>query len=742
MQTMEREKQSSLEETMTGRLFRLGVLILATAFAASCSESPGAAAGKHAARGDEYVRAGKFREAAIEYKNAVDAAPGDAALRRKLGAAALETGDFGTAVASFQKTVELDPNDYEAKGKLGELYLVAGRTDEVSRIADDLQNKRPGDAQSYILKAGVAIRSGRIDSAVVLLKKAVELDPGSTRSMLALGNLYSIKKDRASALEWYDRAAKAAPDSPEVRVARGNFFFAAGDRAGGETEYRKAIEHGGTRKEELRIALAEQHLYQGRFEESEKELDDVIREMNSQRARKALAEIRLERGKTAEAKELVDSILKENGKDLDGMYLKGRVALAEKRVADAKALFGEVVRKDASMARARLYNGVTEIMSGQVEVGRKEVAEAVRLAPEDIRARLVLGDLYLKANAPAAAEREALAVLSRNPANLPAAVIYGDSFLLRKDWRKAEQVYAAITRQLPDNPVGHFKMGLSKRLQGRAGEASSHFMEAVRRNPRDLGPVNEYVFALVAAKQPEKAKAVVEEYRAKDPKNPLVWEMAGRYFLAARNSREAEAAFLKAIELAPEFVRPYYELGILYASERKLAESETRLLNAVQRNDRDVGVLVLLGVVENSLGKIDEANKWYRRALDLAPKNPLAANNLAANLADHGGNLDEALKFAQTAREAAPEDPNVAETLGWVYYRKGLYESAGPLLKDASAKLRKSATVRYHHGMLLAKTGRKKEAAAELSAALAISGGFAGADEARRTLDALKGGKR
>ena len=56
-------------------------------------------------------------------------------------------------------------------------------------------------------------------------------------------------------------------------------------------------------------------------------------------------------------------------------------------------------------------------------------------------------------------------------------------------------------------------------------------------------------------------------------------------------------------------------------------------------------IVLLLGVVQNSRGKIDEANRRYRRALDLSPKNPLAANNLAANLAEHGGNLDEALKW-------------------------------------------------------------------------------------------------
>ena len=84
-----------------------------------------------------------------------------------------------------------------------------------------------------------------------------------------------------------------------------------------------------------------------------------------------------------------------------------------------------------------------------------------------------------------------------------------------------------------------------------------------------------------------------------------------------------------------------------------------RLEKVIEKNDKNVGAHVLLGMVLNSEGKIDAANKEYRKVLTLSPKHPLAANNLAANLADGGGNLDEALKFAQIAREAVPEDPSV-----------------------------------------------------------------------------------
>ena len=45
---------------------------------------------------------------------------------------------------------------------------------------------------------------------------------------------------------------------------------------------------------------------------------------------------------------------------------------------------------------------------------------------------------------------------------------------------------------------------------------------------------------------------------------------------------------------------------------------------------------------------------------------------------------------------------------------------------------------RYHYGMVLFQKGKKKEAAAELTAALALRGDFPGAEEAKKALSSLK----
>jgi tetratricopeptide (TPR) repeat protein len=725
------------EEKMGSLAGRFRIVFLISLFLFSCSHTPEEIVSKHTRRGDAYLEKGKFKEAVLEYMNAVKASPDNAALRWKLAKTALEAKDIRTAYAELQKTVELDSANFEAKKILGEIYVVMGETDRASQIADNLFKTRPNDPQGYILKSALASRWGKLDEAIAHMRKAVELEPQNARSILTIGNLYLLKRNPKTAKEWFDRALAADPNSVDVHITRGNFFFASGDNEEGEKEYRRAIELS-KEKEDIRIFLAQHYLFQGRIEESEKELNSLIKEMNSLKARKVLAEIKLDTGKTEEAKSEVKAILRENEKDPDGTYLKGRIALAENRLDDAKALFGEVIKQVPAKSQARLFQGITETMLGRADAGKKEVEEAVRLDPGNVRARLLLGNIHLKNNDPVAAEKEAIEVLRRNPANFQASLLYGDAYLLRKDWMKSEQVYGMIIRQMPKSPVGYFKMGLSKKMQRKPAEAASYFSRAMERNPGDITTTSEFILTLADSGQVDKARSVLGEYLAKEPKNPRVWEMAGRFHVASRKPGEAESAFLKAVELDPKSPQLLYDLGVLYASQKKFPEAEAKLKAAVEKDDRNVSARTMLGVVLQSQGKIEDANRHYRRILEIDPKNALAANNLASNLADHGGNLDEAIRLAQVAQVATPENPVIWDTLGWLYYRKGLIESAIPLLSEAARKLDKNAVVRYHHGMALAKTGKKREAVRELNAALSLDPNFPEAGEARKVLENLR----
>jgi tetratricopeptide (TPR) repeat protein len=117
----------------------------------------------------------------------------------------------------------------------------------------------------------------------------------------------------------------------------------------------------------------------------------------------------------------------------------------------------------------------------------------------------------------------------------------------------------------------------------------------------------------------------------------------------------------------------------------------------------------------------------------------MALNGLAYLLADQANQPDEALKFAQQAKELAPYDPYVDDTLGWVYYCKGLYPVAVKHLEAAVAR-EPSARRKYHLAMSYFKSGDRPRGTALLNQALKMDSTLPEAATAQRMLAEAGGG--
>jgi Flp pilus assembly protein TadD len=123
--------------------------------------------------------------------------------------------------------------------------------------------------------------------------------------------------------------------------------------------------------------------------------------------------------------------------------------------------------------------------------------------------------------------------------------------------------------------------------------------------------------------------------------------------------------------------------------------------------------------------------------LSLDPNAAVAANNLAMLTAYEGGNLDVALRLAQTATAKRPSEPKFFDTLGWIYYRKGLPSLAIPPLEKSLAKDPTNRDCLAHLGLAYAKSGEPDKARSYLQRALAQGDTFTDAKEARAVLNTL-----
>jgi len=141
-----------------------------------------------------------------------------------------------------------------------------------------------------------------------------------------------------------------------------------------------------------------------------------------------------------------------------------------------------------------------------------------------------------------------------------------------------------------------------------------------------------------------------------------------------------------------------------------------------------------MGSLQEAQGDRDKAIDSYKKALQIQPEQPVAANNLAYLMVENGQNTDVALSLAQIARRAMPESSSTADTLAWVYYQKGNYSSARDLLEDALKTAPNNASIHYHLGMTYSKLSKSTDAATHLKKAAALAPNTQTAKDAEKAL--------
>src|SRR5262249_20354015 len=152
-------------------------------------------------------------------------------------------------------------------------------------------------------------------------------------------------------------------------------------------------------------------------------------------------------------------------------------------------------------------------------------------------------------------------------------------------------------------------------------------------------------------------------------------------------------------------------------AEGKIDDGRKRLEEVLKSDQNNLTARRWLGNLEVVKGNHNAAIDHFRKVVAASENDRQAAHNLAFLLSECGNQNDEALKYAQRAVELAPERPAYCDTLGWVFYKKGMYSAAIPYLERASAQPG-SVVWKYHLAMAYAKAGDRKRGRTTLEAAL------------------------
>jgi len=282
------------------------------------------------------------------------------------------------------------------------------------------------------------------------------------------------------------------------------------------------------------------------------------------------------------------------------------------------------------------------------------------------------------------------------------------------------------------------EFGRLQLVKGNRAEARSAFERALSKNPNFVDALSALAQMDVEDKQPDVARARVDAAIKRNGTDVRIAELAGETYVALGDYAKAEPVRRQAIQTDPGNLRVYAMLAQILSSQKRLPEATSEFETLAQRAPKAVGVHTFIGILLQVQNRTAEARARYEKVLEVDPRAPVAANNLAWIYAEEGQQLDTALQLAQTAKAQLPNEPTVSDTLGWVYYKKGLSDLAIPVLEPLTKQDPKNGSYLYHLGLAYANTDEKELARQSLDRALTLNLAPNEAAEARKTLATLK----
>jgi tetratricopeptide (TPR) repeat protein len=437
---------------------------------------------------------------------------------------------------------------------------------------------------------------------------------------------------------------------------------------------------------------------------------------------------------------LNNEILKANAKDVDALIYEGQILNHQQRPNDAIPILQAALKTEPNDAVGHYNLGIAFSQVGNMAQAESEWREAVRILPNMDAAQQALAELALRKGDFGLLDKSAEQLIAGQPGSPDGYIFRATARFARKDSAGAEADFKKATEVAPQSPKGYAALGRLRASQKRFSEAESLYEQALERDPNDVDATQGLVSIYMLQKQPAKALARLNAQIAKTPSNSAYYLLRGMVFIDTQDLEKAEAALQKAVELNKNNLDALLLLAHVQTLRGSIDQAVADYEHSIQINPRDVRSYVLLGTLEESRGNWQKAQALYQKALQAEPDYPVAANNLAYLLLEHGGNPDVALSYAQVARRGMPDAPNSADTLAWAYYQKGAYALAIDLLEEAVKKVPQNPTYHYHLGLAYLKTNKPAQAREHLERTLQVNPKYPHADEIRKTVSELAGG--
>ncbi|MCX5675285.1 MAG: tetratricopeptide repeat protein [Planctomycetota bacterium] len=635
--------------------------------------------------------------------------------RLLLARAYLLADELGAAQRELGALLNEYPGLVSAWGTLAEVQFRLHDYDRAARSAKALLDASPDDTRMRLLMAQTLVLRNRPAEALKEAQAAADRDKNNPDPLLLMARIYGDMKRPADAEAMYRRALDRAPGKSWVAVAQRYCHYLKETNQEDklkafEQEARKTrseeevIEGTGTLEQierllkaraekedapaQATLALARLYYFTDRADLAKEMLRKALTQAQPgspdwRQAWQQLFTLELSGNAYDKVAELVDQIKKVDPQAPERLLAEPLLSRSQNKVEQAVSQLRAVCQANKTLSEAHFVLGQVLADTQQWDEAVAAMTRALELRPQLVPARLFLARIYLAQGNYTAVLAEAGEALKFDPGLVAALDLKAAAHAGLGAWDQAAAAREEIARVVPKNVGNLVALGALALQRHQPEKAEENFTQAYRQSSDNL------------------AEAMKAMQAALDDK--------------------ARQALLAYLERHKQILRVVVgALADFYIDTNRAAQGEKIVDEYVGRYKDDPQAYLLRGAFTGRTAGPAEAEKYFRKAAELAPDDP-SPLVLLADRFGQAGEWEKAEAVYLQAIQRAPKTLAVKRRLADVYLLQGKLKEAKAAIDEVLQADPKDAGALVIAGRIASAMDKADEAQRYMEAALAIA---------------------
>lgn len=684
------------------RVVRVNILILSviawSATLAGCRATKEA----YLAKGNGLFDAGKYDDASLNYRKAIQKDPNFGEAYYRLGLTAAKLDQAALAYQALLQATQLMPANISVKEHFGDVCLswyLADPSharvlyDQITKTSDQLLAGNPNSYEGLLLKGYLASSDNKPAPAIEFFRKALHVNGSNPGVVTELAHLLiqngQIEQGRELALDLITRKNTSYGPIYDLLYA----FYMNANQAGEAEDILKRKVQNNPKRGQYVIELARHYSRQRKPAEMQAALQQLLGDpVNFPEARLQVGDFFMDRkeyaqaalyyqeglnahpnaklklayqkrsffallgqGNKPEAIRLAAQIAKENPKDTEALRLHADILLDSGKREYAEVVIREfqaLLAQNPNDAALYMQLGLAYRLKGDLNAAHQQFIEATNRKKDLLAARYALAEVSLTQQRPADALQQANKILELRPNDRHARLLRTAGLIGTGDGISARAELLQLIKDSPRDLEPQLQLGLLAVAEKKYPEAID--ILGKRHATADPRLCKGLATAYLHQNEFGKAREVLNEGLKNSPDSAILLEQQADTETLAANYDVAIGDLQKLLAADPKSVRLLGRLAEVYRLKGDPRNEIAFYQRASQLAPDDPNVALGLAAAFASAGRTKEARAEFQHVIAKHPENAAALNNTAFFLADTGGDLDEALRLAKRALRKPP----------------------------------------------------------------------------------------